>query len=144
MNFDLDSYGLKNVFDLLDFDKDGKVNLNEAIETLSSLGYEDENPVIINFMKEMGDGIINFEEFENKINSLIKDTNDDNGLKRIYNFLINNPDKNSINLNELDVICKELGKNLNKDDLTNLINNEDNGKEINFETFAQFMKEKFA
>ena len=144
MNFDLDSYGLKNVFDLLDFDKDGKVNLNEAIETLSSLGYEDENPVIINFMKEMGDGIINFEEFENKINSLIKDTNDDNGLKRIYNFLINNPDKNSINLNELDVICKELGKNLNKDDLTNLINNAGNGKEINFETFAQFMKEKFA
>lgn len=144
MNFDLDSYGLKNVFDLLDFDKDGKVNLNEAIETLSSLGYEDENPVIINFMKEMGDGIINFEEFENKINSLIKDTNDDNGLKRIYNFLINNPDKDSINLNELDVICKELGKNLNKDDLTNLINNAGNGKEINFETFAQFMKEKFA
>ena len=144
MNFDLDSYGLKNVFDLLDFDKDGKLNLNEAIETLSSLGYEDENPVIINFMKEMGDGIINFEEFENKINSLIKDTNDDNGLKRIYNFLINNPDKDSINLNELDVICKELGKNLNKDDLTNLINNAGNGKEINFETFAQFMKEKFA
>ena len=144
MNFDLDSYGLKNVFDLLDFDKDGKVNLNEAIETLSSLGYEDENPVIINFMKEMGDGIISFEEFENKINSLIKDTNDDNGLKRIYNFLINNPDKDSINLNELDVICKELGKNLNKDDLTNLINNAGNGKEINFETFAQFMKEKFA
>ena len=144
MNFDLDSYGLKNVFDLLDFDKDGKVNLNEAIETLSSLGYEDENPVIINFMKEMGDGIINFEEFEKKINSLIKDTNDDNGLKRIYNFLINNPDKDSINLNELDVICKELGKNLNKDDLTNLINNAGNGKEINFETFAQFMKEKFA
>ena len=144
MNFDLDSYGLKNVFDLLDFDKDGKVNLNEAIETLSSLGYEDENPVIINFMKEMGDGIINFEEFENKINSLIKDTNDDNGLKRIYNFLINNPDKDSINLNELDTICKELGKNLNKDDLTNLINNAGNGKEINLETFAQFMKEKFA
>ena len=144
MNFDLDSYGLKNVFDLLDFDKDGKVNLNEAIETLSSLGYEDENPVIINFMKEMGDGIINFEEFENKINSLIKDTNDDNGLKRIYNFLINNPDKDSINLNELDVICKELGRNLNKEDLTNLINNAGNGKEINFETFAQFMKEKFA
>ncbi len=144
MNFDLDSYGLKNVFDLLDFDKDGKVNLNEAIETLSSLGYEDENPVIINFMKEMGDGIINFEEFENKINSLIKDTNDDNGLKRIYNFLINNPDKDSINLNELDKICKELGRNLNKEDLTNLINNAGNGKEINFETFAQFMKEKFA
>jgi hypothetical protein len=144
MNFDLDSYGLKNVFDLLDFDKDGKVNLNEAIETLSSLGYEDENPVIINFMKEMGDGIINFEEFEKKINSLIKDTNDDNGLKRIYNFLINNPDKDSINLNELDKICKELGRNLNKEDLTNLINNAGNGKEINFETFAQFMKEKFA
>ena len=97
MNFEIDSYGLKGVFDLLDFDKDGKVDLNEAIEAIDSLGYEQDYPIIFNFMKEMGDGIIDFENFENKINLLLKDTNDDIGLKRIFNMLINNPDKESIN-----------------------------------------------
>ena len=42
MNFEIDSYGLKGVFDLLDFDKDGKVDLNEAIDGIDSLGYEKE------------------------------------------------------------------------------------------------------
>ena len=42
MNFEIDSYGLRGVFDLLDFDKDGKVDLNEAIDGIDSLGYEKE------------------------------------------------------------------------------------------------------
>jgi Ca2+-binding EF-hand superfamily protein len=144
MNFEIDSYGLRGVFDLLDFDKDGKVDLNEAIEAIDSLGYEQDYPIIFNFMKEMGDGIIDFENFENKINLLLKDTNDDIGLKRIFNMLINNPDKESINLKDLQKICHELGRNLSNDDLENLMNNAGDGNEINFDTFSEFMKSKFS
>ena len=145
MNFEIDSYGLRGVFDLLDFDKDGKVNLNEAIEAIDSLGYQEDYPIIFNFMKEIGeDGLINFEDFENKIISLLKDTNDDIGLKRMFNILINNPDKDTINLNDLKKICTELGRNLNDDDLDGLMNNAGDGNEINFQTFSEFMKNKFS
>ena len=95
-------------------------------------------------MKEMGEGIIDFENFENKINLLLKDTNDDIGLKRIFNMLINNPDKESINLKDLQKICHELGRNLSNDDLENLMNNAGDGNEINFDTFSEFMKSKFS
>ena len=122
MNFEIDSYGLRGVFDLLDFDKDGKVDLNEAIDAIDSLGYEQDYPIIFNFMKEMGEGIIDFENFENKINLLLKDTNDDIGLKRIFNMLINNPDKEFINIKDLKKICHELGRNISDDDLENLMN----------------------
>ena len=144
MNFEIDSYGLRGVFDLLDFDKDGKVDLNEAIEAIDSLGYEQDYPIIFNFMKEMGDGIIDFENFENKINLLLKDTNDDIGLKRIFNMLINNPDKEFINIKDLKRICHELGRNISDDDLENLMNNAGDGNEINFDTFSEFMKSKFS
>ena len=122
MNFEIDSYGLRGVFDLLDFDKDGKVDLNEAIDAIDSLGYEQDYPIIFNFMKEMGEGIIDFENFENKINLLLKDTNDDIGLKRIFNMLINNPDKEFINIKDLKKICHELGRNISDDDLEKIMN----------------------
>ena len=144
MNFEIDSYGLRGVFDLLDFDKDGKVDLNEAIDAIDSLGYEQDYPIIFNFMKEMGEGIIDFENFENKINLLLKDTNDDIGLKRIFNMLINNPDKEFINIKDLKKICHELGRNISDDDLENLMNNAGDGNEINFDTFSEFMKSKFS
>ncbi len=144
MNFEIDSYGLRGVFDLLDFDKDGKVDLNEAIDAIDSLGYEKDYPILFNFMKEMGEGIIDFENFENKINLLLKDTNDDIGLKRIFNMLINNPDKEFINIKDLKRICHELGRNISDDDLENLMNNAGDGNEINFDTFSEFMKSKFS
>ena len=144
MNFEIDSYGLRGVFDLLDFDKDGKVDLNEAIDAIDSLGYEKDYPILFNFMKEMGEGIIDFENFENKINLLLKDTNDDIGLKRIFNMLINNPEKESINLKDLKKICHELGRNISNEDLENLMNNAGDGNEINFDTFSEFMKSKFS
>ena len=70
-------------------------------------------------MKEIGEGVI---DFENKINLLLKDTNDDIGLKRIFNLLINNPDKEFINIKDLKKICHELGRNISDDDLENLMN----------------------
>ncbi len=35
-------------------------------------------------MKELGDGLINYDNFEKKINNLINEPKDNNGLRRIY------------------------------------------------------------
>ena len=106
MNLEIDSYELKNIFDLLDYDKDGKVNLNEAIE-------------------------------------LIKDQNENNGLRRMYEIFINDNKNKNINLNEFQKICNELGRNLSNIDLENLFKEAGNEKEITFETFVEFLNKKF-
>ena len=144
MNIQIDSFGLKNIFELLDYDKDGKINLNEVIGYIQDLGYDKEQPLIFNLMKELGDGLINFDDFEKKINDLIKDPNDNNGLRRIYEIFINDEKKKNINLNELKKICSELGRNLNKEDMETLFKNAGNEKEITFDTFVEFMKNKFS
>ena len=143
MSLHIDSYELKNIFDLLDYDKDGKVNLNEAIEIIKSIDYDKEHPVIFNFIQELGEGLINYEEFEKKINELIIDQNENNGMRRIYEIFVNNNKSKNINLNELKKICNELGRNLSKTDLENLFIEAGNEKEITFETFVQFLNKKF-
>ena len=135
MSLQIDSYELKNIFDLLDYDKDGKVNLNEAIEIIKSIDYDKENPVIFNFIQDLGEGLINYDEFEKKINELIKDKNENNGMRRMYEMFVNdNKSKN---------ICNELGRNLSKTDLESLFIEAGNEKEITFETFVQFLNNKF-
>ena len=143
MNLEIDSYELKNIFDLLDYDKDGKVNLNEAIELIKSIDYDKENPVIFNFIQELGEGLINYDEFEKKINELIKDKNENNGLRRMYEIFINDNKNKNINLNEFQKICNELGRNLSNIDLENLFKEAGNEKEITFETFVEFLNKKF-
>ena len=144
MNIQIDSFGLKNIFELLDYDKDGKINLNEVIGYIQDLGYDKEQPLIFNLMKELGDGLINYDNFEKKINNLINDPKDNNGLRRIYEIFINNDKKKNINFNELKKICSELGRNLNKEDMETLFKHAGNEKEITFETFVEFMKNKFS
>ena len=144
MNIQIDSFGLKNIFELLDYDKDGKINLNEVIGYIQDLGYDKEQPLIFNLMKELGDGLINYDNFEKKMNDLINDPKDNNGLRRIYEIFINNDKKKNINFNELKKICSELGRNLNKEDMDTLFKNAGNEKKITFETFVEFMKNKFS
>ena len=144
MNIQIDSFGLKNIFELLDYDKDGKINLNEVIGYIQDLGYDKERPLIFNLMKELGDGLINYDNFEKKMNNLINDPKDNNGLRRIYEIFINNDKKKNINFNELKKICSELGRNLNKEDMETLFKHAGNEKEITFETFVEFMKNKFS
>ncbi len=143
MSLQIDSYELKNIFDLLDYDKDGKVNLNEAIEIIKSIDYDKENPVIFNFIQDLGEGLINDDEFEKKINELIKDKNENNGMRRMYEMFVNDNKSKNINLNELKKICNELGRNLSKTDLESLFIEAGNEKEITFETFVQFLNNKF-
>ena len=95
-------------------------------------------------MKELGDGLINYDNFEKKMNDLINDPKDNNGLRRIYEIFVNNDKKKNINLNELKKICSELGRNLNKEDMETLFKNAGNEKEITFDTFVEFMKNKFS
>ena len=85
-----------------------------------------------------------YDNFEKKMNNLINDPKDNNGLRRIYEIFINNDKKKNINFNVLKKICSELGRNLNKEDMETLFKHAGNEKEITFETFVEFMKNKFS
>ncbi len=47
---------LKEAFDLLDFNKEGVVDIADAVQSLKTLEYDKNFPVLFKFMEEIGEG----------------------------------------------------------------------------------------
>ena len=134
---------LKEAFDLLDFNKEGVVDIADAVQSLKTLEYDKNFPVLFKFMEEIGEGKLTYDEFEKKIGVLLSDVHDDNGLRRMFELFINDKSKNVIDIEALKRICSELGESFTEKDTEFIMKEVGDGNAIIFEKFMEFMKKKF-
>lgn len=134
---------LKEAFDLLDFNKEGVVDIADAVQSLKTLEYDKNFPVLFKFMEEIGEGKLTYDEFEKKIGVLLSDVHDDNGLRRMFELFINDKSKNVIDIEALKRICSELGESFTEKDTEFIMREVGDGNAITFEKFMEFMKKKF-
>ena len=134
---------LKEAFDLLDFNKEGVVDIADAVQSLKTLEYDKNFPVLFKFMEEIGEGKLTYNEFEKKIGVLLSDVHDDNGLRRMFELFINDKSKNVIDIEALKRICTELGESFTEKDTEFIMKEVGDGNAITFEKFMEFMKKKF-
>ena len=134
---------LKEAFDLLDFNKEGVVDIADAVQSLKTLEYDKNFPVLFKFMEEIGEGKLTYDEFEKKIGVLLSDVHDDNGLRRMFELFINDKNKNVIDVEALKRICSELGESCTEKDTEFIMKEVGDGNAITFEKFMEFMKKKF-
>ena len=134
---------LKEAFDLLDFNKEGVVDIADAVQSLKTLEYDKNFPVLFKFMEEIGEGKLTYDEFEKKIGVLLSDVHDDNGLRRMFELFINDKSKNVIDVEALKRICSELGESFTEKDTEFIMKEVGDGNAITFEKFMEFMKKKF-
>ena len=134
---------LKEAFDLLDFNKEGVVDIADAVQSLKTLEYDKNFPVLFKFMEEIGEGKLTYDEFEKKIGVLLSDVHDDNGLRRMFEPFINDKSKNVIDIEALKRICSELGESFTEKDTEFIMKEVGDGNAITFEKFMEFMKKKF-
>lgn len=134
---------LKEAFDLLDFNKEGVVDIADAVQSLKTLEYDKNFPVLFKFMEEIGEGKLTYNEFEKKIGVLLSDVHDDNGLRRMFELFINDKSKNVIDIEALKRICSELGESFTEKDTEFIMKEVGDGNAITFEKFMEFMKKKF-
>ena len=134
---------LKEAFDLLDFNKEGVVDIADAVQSLKTLEYDKNFPVLFKFMEEIGEGKLTYDEFEKKIGVLLSDVHDDNGLRRMFELFINDKNKNVIDIEALKRICSELGESFTEKDTEFIMKEVGDGNAITFEKFMEFMKKKF-
>ena len=134
---------LKEAFDLLDFNKEGVVDIADAVQSLKTLEYDKNFPVLFKFMEEIGEGKLTYDEFEKKIGVLLSDVHDDNGLRRMFELFINDKSKNVIDIEALKRICSELGESFTEKDNEYIKKEVGDGNAITFEKFMEFMKKKF-
>lgn len=142
MYADYDSPELKEAFDLIDYNKEGTIDITEAIQTLKDNDFDKESPVIFGFLQTIGEGKYTYPQFEKKVNEILAEETADAGLKQTFDLFVNDPNGSAITLDALKRICKELGETFNNGDVEYVVNEVGDGNSINYEQFVKFMKKK--
>lgn len=144
MSIEIESPELKEAFDLFDFRKEGKIDVEETIESLKRLEYETKNPAMFELVSSLGTGALTYKKFEEKITALLNTQKDDEGMHRIFNLFINNKKQDTISFDSLKKICRDLGETFTDKDAEFIIDNVGDGSKITFEQFKAFMQKKFS
>ena len=140
---------IKQAFDLFDTNSTGLIDPKELKAAMQSLGFDSKNPTIFELISDLDNdasekaGGINFETFIQAINDKLGDKESEEGIRRIFNLFIDNPDENTITLNSLKKIARELGENMSNEELKDMLQRASkNGTELTFEEFYDIMTKK--
>ena len=133
---------LKQAFDLYDHDGSQKIRIKECIEGMKSVNFDKTNPILFDIICDLeGNEWCSWPKFAFHVYNSITDRNTDEGLRTLFDLFIDDPEKETINLETFKRICKEVGENMSDDELKGILEvTTQNGNEINFEDFCQYMK----
>ena len=143
MKHKINSLLLKQVFELLDYDKDGQVDIDEALDNMELLRLDESHPEICELVAGVGKGKVTFNQFEQKINELLNDEHEDEGLQKTYDLFVYNPKQSDVDKQSLNNILNDLGEEFSESDKAFIMNQMGDGKVIRVETFIPFMKKKY-
>ena len=137
---EIDKSSAKNAFSLLDYEKEGLINVEEVLNNMVKLGFDKTHPEIFDLVECLGNNKINYNDFERTLVELMNQKEEDTGLQRMYDLLIFNPKAQDIDRDLLKRIAEETGNHLTDFEITYLLNKAGNGKTISLDCFIDFMK----
>ena len=137
---EIDVQSAKNAFDLLDYNKEGIVNIEEVLGNMVKLGLDKTHPEVYDLVESLGTNKINYNDFEKNLNELMRQKEEDTGLQRMYDLLLFDQKSQNIDRELLKKIAIETGNPLSEFEITYLLNRAGNGKTISLESFIEFMK----
>ena len=139
-NQQIEESSAKDAFYLLDYEKEGKIDIEKVLINMQKLGYDKSHPEMYDLVETLGNGKINYNEFILNLKEIMGQTEEDTGLQRMYDILIFNPNAEAIDYNLLKQIGDETGNHLSDFEIKYLLNKAGNGKVISLESFIDFMK----
>ena len=138
--FEVDAHSTKKAFDLLDYNNEGKIDIEEILNNMVKLEFDKTHPEIFDLIESLGNNKINYEEFKNTLNEIMSQQEEDTGLQRMYDILIFNPKAQAIDRALLKKIAIETGNPLSDYEISYLLNKAGDGTTISLESFIDFMK----
>ena len=132
---------LKKAFDILDADGKEVLNMNEIMETLDDMRFNQTDPTLYNILKDLADREkCSWPKFAYQVNKRMTDRQSREGLRTIFNLFIDNPDKNTITFETFKKICHEIECGLSEKQLKQILEASTiNGNEITFKEFEEYM-----
>ena len=140
---------IKQAFDLFDTNGTGKIDPKELKAAMQSLGFDSKNPTIFQLIADLDtpeaakNGGIDFDNFVEAINNKLGDKESKEGIRRIFDLFIDDPNSDTITLNSLKKIVRELGENMTAEELKDMLERaSSNGTELTFDEFYEIMTKK--
>ena len=140
---------IRQAFDLFDTNQTGKIDPKELKAAMQSLGFDTKNPTIFQMISELDTpesqkkGGIDFDTFVEAINNKLGDKETKEGIRRIFNLFIDDPQQETITLSSLRRIARELGEQMSNDELKDMLERaSSNGTELSFDEFYDIMTKK--
>ena len=131
---------LKDAFDLLDYRKEGELDIPEILNNMVKLGYNNSHPELYDLIESLGDNKVNYSDYVTIVSEIMNQKEDDAGLQRMYDSLLFNPKLQTIDFETLKKICQDTGNNLTDLEIQYALNKIGNGKTIPIESFIKYMK----
>jgi Ca2+-binding EF-hand superfamily protein len=133
---------LKEVFEMFDKDKKGKINpkdLKESLKALDSVNIEENIYKNLDIFIQKNENIT-FEQFVNLI-YCEKDYKSKEELRNLFNSLVDDKNSDVITFNSLKKAIQEIGENTSDQEIKDLIKNSSkNGRDVmTFEEFYEIM-----
>ena len=140
---------IRQAFDLFDTNGTGKIDPKELKAAMQSLGFDSKNPTIYTLIADLDtpeaakNGGVNFDDFVGSINNKLGDKESKEGIHRIFELFIDDPNADTITLSSLKKIAQELGENMSAEELKDMLERSSaNGTELTFDEFYEIMTKK--
>jgi Ca2+-binding EF-hand superfamily protein len=140
---------IRQAFDLFDTNGTGKIDPKELKAAMQSLGFDTKNPTIYTLIADLDtpeaakNGGVNFDDFVGSINNKLGDKESKEGIHRIFELFIDDPNADTITLSSLKKIAQELGENMSAEELKDMLERASaNGTELTFDEFYEIMTKK--
>ena len=140
---------IRQAFDLFDTNGTGKIDPKELKAAMQSLGFDSKNPTIYTLIADLDtpeaakNGGVNFDDFVGSINNKLGDKESKEGIHRIFELFIDDPNVDTITLSSLKKIAQELGENMSAEELKDMLERASaNGTELTFDEFYEIMTKK--
>ena len=114
---------IRQSFDLFDTNVTGKLDFKELRAAIQSFRFDSKNPTIYKLIADLDipdeerNGGISFDVFFDAINNKLDDKESKEGIRRIFDLFIGDPNADTSTLSSLKKISKELGENVSDEEL---------------------------
>jgi Ca2+-binding EF-hand superfamily protein len=140
---------IRQAFDLFDTNSTGRIDPKELKAAMQSLGFDQKNPTIYQLIADLDTpqfakaGGVDFDSFVEAINNKLGDKETKEGLRRIFDLFIDDPNSDTITLASLRRIARELGEQMSNEELKDMLERaSSNGTELTYEEFYDIMTKK--
>lgn len=140
-----DAEEIKQAFDLFDTNQTGVIDPKELLSAMQSLGYNTRQPVIYSIIESL-DTVenctngVDFETFKEAIRGKMGDKNSKEGIQKIFDLFIDDPEQSHFTPTNLRKLTKDLNIDMSPEEIKSLIEKASkNGTDLTFEEFYEIM-----